>query len=315
MNTAPHLADLSDADLAGDTLPTATPAQLGRPGDHPIAAKGRAIAARIEALKLALKKASMDYIAIGRDLAELKEELSCGIGADREGASYLRGGWQALCADYVGVSYKTADRYIADWEAYEELRAIAEQAPQGRSARLLAMVEAGEVRAAKALAAWEANQLDGENDIVIDPQAWAGLAERLRAALDHTVPSLRDVRRFEEMEAAALQGDTLAAANLASAAQGNVPMARAYAGWHGGEQTRGKTRNDPDYCKLMVRGAVTINRGWQRWFDLPVEQRRVAADTWLAIVADETMPEELARETYRALAHRFGETTTTTKGR
>jgi len=252
-----------------------------------------ALGERIKSFKRNLHLLAMEYVAIGVQLKELKDELSCGLGGARSEGSHA--GWQALCQDCVGISYKTADRYIEDAESYRILKEASEKNPRMRE--YLELVESGDVRAAKALEAAENYQSAQRPEI--EPSTWARLHEIIEPGYQQ--------QWLVEMEEAALAGDELAAFNLARAASGEVPIARAYSGWKGGEATKGKTRRDPDPAKIVIKAAVSINRYWSKLQSLDIERRRVASDAFLALMADDTMPDEIARESYRILKERLGE--------
>lgn len=255
--------------------------------------RARQIGERIKAFKLQLHKLAMEYVAIGEALGELKGELTAGHNGSREGTVYTGRGWQAMCKECVGISYKTADRYIHDAECYRVLKESAEANPRLRE--YLDLVERGEVRAAKALEA--AENFAAAKAPETDPSTWASLHE----TLDPGTPKVW----LREMEQAALAGDELAARQLARAAAGEIRMGAAYSGWQGGEATRGKTRRDPDPARIIVNSAASINKYWAKLDQLDIERRRVVTDTFLALMSGETMPEEIARESYRILKARF----------
>jgi hypothetical protein len=254
-----------------------------------------AAADAIAAARAAGRRHAMAIIEAGRAAAAVKEALlAWEQGPD--GRAIQRDGWVALCSERLGCSYKTADRYIADWEAYAYLsELVAQLNPDSRPARMLALVEAGEVRAARACAALDALP-EIEAEAAVDPRQWAGLK----------VKPGPDLQRFSELEAAALDGDRIAAHNLARAAAGEINLGRAYAGWCGGQATEGKVRRDPDYGRLLARTAITAKRGWAHWYDLDRDARSAVLSRWVDAIEDPALPEEIARETLRVLQVRYG---------
>lgn len=276
-----------------ERLAAATWPATAQPTD--LQTQAREIGERIKAFKRNLRLVALEYVEIGRQLMQLKEALSMGAsGATRIGANYGHGGWQALCESHVGISYKTADRYIADADAYRVLRDASEANPRMRD--YLEAVESGQMRAAKALLA--AENWESATPREIDPDAWKSLHQ----TLDPGTPKVW----LREMEEAALKGDELAAIALERAARGEVRMGAAYAGWLGGEAVKGKTRRDPDPARIMVRASISLNKYWAKLHELDIERRRAVTDTWLALMSDETMPAELALESYRILRERLG---------
>lgn len=196
-------------------------------------------------------------------------------------------GWQALCEGRLGVSYKTADRYIEDFEAWEELRALAERQGTRVAARaqaFLELVECGELRATPALEALEAGDDEAPTEPP-DPKQWAHLLRTLHDEGER--------RRYFTMEEAALAGDVLAAQNLMAAARGEVSIRRAYAGWQGGRATRGKARRDPDYGRIYIQTARSARRGWKQWEALEASRRAEILDEWEAMMRDEYCPQEM----------------------
>jgi hypothetical protein len=271
-----------------------------------------AAAEAVQTCRASRRKAAMDYVLAGAALAAVKNELVMSRSESAANAINTRWdnnttgqvvlsnekGWQALCQERIGISYKTADRYIEDACAYELLRDDAQRLPRARE--YLDAVEAGSIRAAAALAAMEqfkALPEKGEPDI--DPRRWAGLEARLKTQAERV--------RFREMEMAALSGDELAANELEQCAKGNIPMARAYAGWQGGIATRDKARKDPDYARLMIRSSTTLLNSWSRYYEMETERRRAASDALVAVMTATDLPEEIGREIFSRLSERFGQ--------
>jgi hypothetical protein len=205
-------------------------------------------------------------------------------------------GWVTLCAERLGLSYKTADRYIADADAYEVL--VFEATRLERAGEYLQAVQNGSVRASAALLALGQYKALPEHEADIDPSRWAGLEGRLRTQAE--------VVRFREMETAALAGDELAANELEQAAKGNIPLNRAYAGWQGGLATKDKTRRDPDYAKLMIKSSTTLLNTWAKYYSMPTEVRRAASDALVAVMTSEDLPDEVGRELFIRLSERYG---------
>jgi hypothetical protein len=268
----------------------------------------QAAAEAVQTCRASCRKAAMDYVAAGRALMAVKDELldpayrsqprEDGQFAVRDNVSLTaEKGWQALCAERLGISYKTADRYIDDAVAYDLLSADAQTLP--RAQEYLDAVESGEVRAGLALQALlEYKALPEKGELDIDPRTWAGLEARCKTQAE--------LVRFREMETAALAGDELAANGLAQAAKGNIPIARAYAGWRGGVATKDKARHDPDYTKLLIKSSSTLLNAWKRYYDMPTEARRAASDALVCVMSAPDLPEEVGRELYNRLAERFG---------
>lgn len=234
----------------------------------------------------------------GRLAAEIKQELTRFQGGDRRSAHAQIGpGWVDLCREHMGVSYKTADRYIAEYQAMLEIEEMASQDhPCARIA--LDLIQEDAIRPATALERAKSGLLS------MAPTAMP-LDYELLKQLQESLPS-HQWARYDDLLAAAEAGDAIAANNLMRAAMGEIPLPRAFAGWAGGKETFGKARKDPDYTTLLVKGTTTFTRGWQRFYDLPVEERRIVTDAWLKLVWSDEMPQELALDTYRALQKRLG---------
>ncbi len=262
----------------------------------------------VDVCRASVRKAAMDYVAAGRALRAVKDELHVRPGAvqirddsghftEKDNVSFsVEKGWQTLCQCRIGISYKTADRYIEDAQAYELLVHDAEQLP--RAAAYLDAVQSGEMRAGAALIALQQYKAIPEAAPVIDASRWDGL--------EASCKTQADLVRFREMETAALSGDDLAANQLEQAAKGNIPLARAYAGWQGGKATKDKTRHDPDYARLAVRSATTFLNAWKRYNDMPLEVRSETSKAIVAVMTAEDIPDEVGREIFRRLADRYG---------
>jgi hypothetical protein len=257
--------------------------------------------AAVDVCQASARRAAMDYVQAGEALREVKQYLGAGHGGDRKSSGQLvhlnEKGWVSLCAEQLGMSYKTADRYIADANAFETLTVAAEHIE--RAGEYLQAVQNGHVRATVALAALEQFQALPEADVQIDPSRWAGLEKELKTQAE--------VVRFREMETAALAGDALAANELEQVAKGKIPLNRAYAGWQGGLATKDKTRRDPDYAKLMIKSSTTLLNTWGKYYSMPTEVRRAASDALVAVMTSADLPDEVGRELFTRLSERYGQ--------
>jgi hypothetical protein len=278
-------------------------------------------------------KATTAYIELGERLLEIKEELAkdkcstlipgafqnSSIGQavpSRISTTYETkhpfqegNGWQAECNARLGISYKTADRYIADYQAYKNLVELCEEDPV--FTELLDVVKRGELKATEALEYIESSAVpihdvgDGEEPASPEvnqhiAQNWAGIEQHLKGGKWGP-----DYRRYLEMQAAALdQGDELAAHNLIEVAGGNVTIARAYAGWKGGAATAAKARKDADYGKLLPKVGTTLKHGWAKFYDLAPQKQQQFSDTWADAISE--MPEPIMILTFRILQERLG---------
>ncbi|MCC5790944.1 MAG: hypothetical protein JJT75_15040 [Opitutales bacterium] len=118
------------------------------------------------------QKAAMDYITLGEMLAELKERDYNSHGGDRTTSAEKKLRWAKDLQEHIGISYKTADRYIADYVRYTQIKQISQGEPievettiagrpdtrvigerqgeQDKARQILAAVEANEVRPSRA---------------------------------------------------------------------------------------------------------------------------------------------------------------------
>ncbi|MBN2069124.1 MAG: hypothetical protein JW739_05755 [Opitutales bacterium] len=254
------------------------------------------------------RKAAMDYVDAGRKMSKVKDYLLSPSHEilSRENGQFSREGhvsftvekgWQSLCSERLGLSYKTADRYIADYNAYELLSLSAEKVE--RAKEYLDEVNEGNLRATKALEAFEAfKQLPEPAEEETNASRWAGLEGHLKTQAEIVI--------FREMETAALAGDRIAANELEQAALGHIPITRAHSGWKGGIATKGKTRRDPSYAHLIVKNSTTLLNAWRKFYDIPMEERRAATDSIVAVMTAPDLPDEVGREIFQRLADKYG---------
>lgn len=123
------------------------------------------------------KRAAMDYITMGKMLCDLKEAEYHTNGGDRTEVAQKKLRWTQDLHEQVGLSRQTADRYIADYQRYTQIKQIADGIivedeiilyDGTKKQRKLGERESERTKAKEILAAVQSNE-------VRPSRAWAGL--------------------------------------------------------------------------------------------------------------------------------------------